>query len=83
MMEIVLHIGKEKLPQGIHGISSAEGHHYTILIDSNQRQEEQAAAFLHEMLHIWHGDHESNKSTAEIEEERHEELISILSYLNR
>lgn len=73
-----LQIVADKLPPGVNGVSAADGARITIIINSGQSEEQQAAAFLHECLHIWHDDHHSSRAAADIEQERHAELLRIL-----
>lgn len=75
--ELSLHIVTDKLPAGINGISAAEGQRVIVAINTDQSETEQAAAFLHECLHIWHDDHHSSRAVKEIERERREELRKI------
>lgn len=70
------------IPDTVSGaVTSQDSSRYTILLNSNKSEEEQAAAFLHECLHIYHGDLSSNRSADDIEAERHKELISLLTIL--
>ena len=55
---------------------------YTIVINSDLTDQEQALSFLHECLHAWHDDCNSERPVAEIETERHEELIQLLRLAN-
>lgn len=45
---------------------------YMVLINSKLPEEEQEAAFVHEMKHLWHDDFNSKLSAGEIEKRRHE-----------
>lgn len=75
--EITLKIITAKLPEGANGISAADGDRVTLAINEDLPAELQAAAFLHECLHIWHSDHSSGRAVKEIERERREELRKI------
>ena len=67
------------LPNNIKGACSQTGQdEYIIVINSRNSQDEQAAAFLHECLHIWHKDHEGGKDVQELEAIRHDELKRVL-----
>ena len=54
---------------------------YYVNIDSTKNPEAQAAAFLHECLHIWHSDFSSGQPAANIEADRADELRRILQAL--
>ena len=74
---------EEKLPGTINGLTVERGKDaYMILLRDDMTETEKAAAFLHEMLHIYHNDHESGKSLDELEKERHAELLELLTYLS-
>ena len=75
--EITLQIITAKLPEDVNGMSAAEGDRVTMAINEDLPEELQAAAFLHECLHIWHSDHSSSRAVKEIERERREELRKI------
>ena len=79
MREILLHIAEDKLPEGVRGMSTTDGNKAFIMVNSEMSEDERAAAFLHEMLHIWHGDHEG--TGADVEAERHAELMRVLEIL--
>ena len=66
----------DELPDTIGGISEDLGDNsFQVAINGNKSEDEQARAFLHECLHIWHGDHTRKDVTAsELEHERHEEM---------
>ena len=71
------------LPESIHGFISlnAPGK-YTIVLNAADPERQQTESFLHECLHIFHGDLEREDMTADqIELKRHEELETILSGL--
>ena len=73
---IKLRIITAPLPSEIHGASgTGDGQQFTVLINEADDPERQAQAFLHEMLHIWHGDHSRpGAEVNETERERHTEL---------
>ena len=57
---------------GAKGMSYRGGNDcYTILINADISEEEQAKAFLHEMFHIWNHDFDSKESVQQIEERAH------------
>ena len=56
--KLTLRVITEKLPQTMHGISAKDGSGYIVLINEDDTPEQQAETFLHEMGHIYHGDHD-------------------------
>ncbi len=80
MREILLHIAEDKLPEDVRGMSTTDGKKAFVLVNSEMSEDERTAAFLHEMLHIWHGDHEG--ADADVEAERHAELKRIMQLLS-
>lgn len=80
--DISLRVIQCPLPGDIHGFSISDGRLTTVAIDEKATDDEKAAAFLHEMLHIWRGDHCREDITAdEIEKECAAELKRIQAYL--
>lgn len=74
-----LQILKLPLPPTVDGASTRDGNKITVLINDQQPQDQQTLAFLHEMLHIWHNDHDTETpSISNLELERHEELARLL-----
>ena len=74
-----LQIIKLPLPPTIDGASAKDGNKITILINDQQPEDRQTLAYLHEMLHIWHNDHDADvTSVSNLERERHEELARLL-----
>ena len=71
------------LPETVHGVlQQTEKDTYTIFINSDQTDDERAAAFLHECLHIYHNDFASQESADSIEKARHAELKRICEILD-
>ena len=56
---------------------------YMVCVNSNVSEDQQAAAFLHECLHIWHDDLRSNGGipAGSLEHIRHEELKRIATII--
>ena len=81
--KLTLTITAEELPASVYGVSVPNKDGYTILINGTKPGPEQAAAFLHECLHIWHNDHNDTRTADTIEAERHEELQQILGLLQK
>lgn len=79
--KINLIITTEDLPEGVHGAAFQDKDGYMILINGAEPKPNQAAAFLHECLHIWHDDHNDTRAADTIEAERHEELRKLLEIL--
>lgn len=73
-----LTITVEEMPDGINSaIIEPRGNDYMIAINNRLSQDEQAAAFLHECLHLWHGDCDNPKEADTIEAERRQELARL------
>ena len=64
------------------GIIEKEPGAYYIAINEDISPDEQAAAFLHECLHVYHNDFSSGKTVQQIESERHRELKRVLCLLD-
>lgn len=77
-----LTITAEDLPEGVHGTIFATAAGYYILTNARETDTEQAAAFLHECLHLYHDDLNAGRSADEIEQERHRELAELLKVLH-
>lgn len=82
---IQLTICRALLPTGAHGAIMATGtdNGYTIVTNQQETETQQAAAFLHECLHLFHDDLNSGGNAAEIEAARHAELIELLEILKQ
>lgn len=70
-------------PQGFHGaVYPIAPGKYTILLNNTDTDQQQAESFLHECLHIYHGDLEREGVNVDrLEAERHAELATILPAL--
>lgn len=79
---ITLKIETASLPGTVHGFSAKQPGRFYIVVNEADPPDRQAATFLHEMLHIWHDDHDSGRSADSIEQERHAEVQRLLSILN-
>lgn len=72
--KIKLRIVEQPLPQGIHGASVKDGDTIIVFINEDDTPDEQQGAFIHEMLHVWHGDHDQEGvNVQQLEAERHRE----------
>lgn len=81
-MNIKLSVIEERMPEAFRAFSrETSADKYTIMINEDIPELEKAAEFLHEMLHIWHGDYNSNMTSDQIERIRHAELKEILGIL--
>ena len=78
MNNIEIVINKASLPDSINGCTVFDDDHaYKIYINDTLSPDEQAAAFLHEMLHVWNNDFNSNEAADHIEKNTHEQLKRI------
>lgn len=81
---IQLTIRRDALPPGIHGAIATTGtNNYIIVTNQQETETQQAAAFLHECLHLFHDDLNGRGSVDEIETARHAETIEILEILKQ
>ena len=61
MRTITLHIEAADLPEGVHGFSGMDAEKpgtFYIAINAANTAKKQEETFIHEMLHIWRGDHD-------------------------
>lgn len=82
---IKLQIITSPLPASVRGLTANQkgSDVFTIAINDQKNDDEQAIAFLHEMLHIWHSDHDrEGVNISELEHERHRELKRLLTISN-
>lgn len=81
---ITIRIKTEQLPESVRGVSvERRPEDYIMLLNGQEDDPETVAAFLHEMLHIYHEDHGRAGGTDGIEAERHEELQRIITAINK
>ena len=72
---------KDPMPADVAGASgSGRPDVYTVMINGTKSEERQAAAFLHECLHIWHKDHAGENAT-KAEAERRQEAKRLLQIM--
>ena len=72
--KIILRLIKNPLPRSIHGLSAKDGDAIIVLINEDDDPDTQQEAFIHEMLHVWHGDHDrENIDVNKLEAQRHTE----------
>lgn len=81
MRKLTILLENMDMPEDIQGATSKKNDTFYMLINAKASKEEQAAAFLHEMLHIYRRDFESDQSVDEIEIEVRKELKVIKQYL--
>lgn len=72
--KIMLRIIKAPLPRSIHGTSAKDGDAIIVLVNEDDDPDRQQEAFIHECLHIWHGDHDrTGADVQQLEAQRHRE----------
>lgn len=74
----------EPLPPSIHAVSrKTKSGRYDVYLSANRTDSQRLADLLHEVIHIWHEDHDHNTpgDTAIIETFRHVELLNVLEEL--
>ena len=65
-----------ELPRSVHGMSTRDGDTYTVVINAADDPDQQQAAYIHELLHIWHHDHDKTGADVDrLEAERHAETL--------
>ena len=84
--DITLHISTAEMPTTVRGVSvpkrGGSKDEFLIILNEGLSDSERTAAFLHEMLHIWHGDHEAVTDVDLLEKIRHQELLDIAQGLS-
>ena len=68
------------VPEGIDGLSAPDDKGgYIVMLNAGQSEAEQARTFLHEVLHIWRGDHDraAHEGVQKIENETHAFMESL------
>lgn len=80
MREIALRLFHEIMPEGVHGMVAEDHGKYMVVINANESPDEQAKAFLHEMLHIYNDDFNlvADEGVQSIESRTHEQLARLL-----
>ena len=75
-------IAETAFPEKVSGsVTEVEDGEYIICLHKGMTEDERTAAFLHEMLHIYHDDFRSGLSVRQNEAERHAELERLLTIL--
>ena len=72
-----LSITTATLPESIHGLTVKTNDIYNIYVNNKLDPDSQAAAFLHEMLHIWNDDFNKDADADHIEKQTHAQLKRI------
>lgn len=72
-----LSISTADLPESVNGLTVNTNDIYNIYVNNKLDPDSQAAAFLHEMLHIWNNDFDSQEEADQIELRTHEQLKRI------
>lgn len=80
---MTIRVFQGELPGKIDGGCFPDGNGFTVVINSTKDEDTQAAAFLHECLHIWNEDHTGGRTPDEIETFTHEQLDRILKIIQR
>ena len=79
---ITMRIITADLPETVNGACTQTGENkFLVTINGIKTDQRQAAAFLHECLHIWHDDFSAGGSIDKIEAHRHREIIDLLQLL--
>ena len=81
--DITINLYWADLPKTIHGFTRIlKNGSYQIFLNSSDSQERQTATFIHECMHIYHGDHDRpDLTTDQIEAIRHREIRDLLEIL--
>lgn len=67
MERLTIDIDRHEMPADFHGASAWINGRFVVLLNANESEAEQERAFVHEMLHIYRGDHFSTASAEEVE----------------
>lgn len=82
--QITINITNTPLPAGINAaLIEAGNDSFIICLNSKMTDDERTAGFLHECLHIYHDDINSNKSANKLEQTRHKELLRLLKTIEQ
>lgn len=82
MRNINIRLYMEDMPENIGAWSGTkDGRTFDIALNSNRTEDQQAASFLHEALHIFFQDHTSTRPADELEAERHAQMKRIFREL--
>lgn len=74
-----LRVVKLRMPSSVKGAScKTPDSGYMVVINSGLSAEEQEEAFLHEMLHVWNGDHDREENTQELEARIHQKTADFV-----
>ena len=67
---------RAELPRSVHGVGMKDGDAFIVAINEADDPVQQQTAFIHEMLHIWHHDHDKAGADVDrLEAERHAETL--------
>ena len=84
-VKLYIRLGRSAGPRAIGGTTSPmpvkNGEGYLVWINTVHGEKRAAASWLHEALHIYHGDFDDPRPVAEIEAERRAELRELLQIL--
>ncbi len=74
-----LRVVKLRMPSSVKGAScKTPDNGYMVVINSGLSAGEQEEAFLHEMLHVWNGDHDREGNTQELEARIHQKTADFV-----
>ena len=77
-----------KLPETVHGLCAPENPRnpdgkFLIWLNGNDSEYQQTETFIHEMLHIWHGDHGNDDMNVQLLETiRHKETSDLMQLIS-
>lgn len=78
--EISIKLFRESMPEKVYGLVSENGkNRFFIVVNADLSEDEQAKAFLHECLHIYNDDFNSNQDVNTIEARTHAQLDRLLA----
>lgn len=73
---ITLRLIRAELPRSVPGMSTRDGDTFIVVVNAAADPDQQQAAFVHELLHIWHHDHDkTGDALDQLEAERHAETL--------
>ena len=74
-----LRVVKLRMPSSVKGAScKTPDNGYMVVINSGLSAEEQEEAFLHEMLHVWNGDHDREENLQALEARIHQKTADFV-----
>ena len=81
---ITIKIITENMPSSIKGFSMKTGaEEFAVFLNGHEDDPDTVGSFLHEMLHIYHGDLDKSLPSDQLEKERHREIEEVLEALRK